>query len=83
MECLNCGNKVQITYKDPKAGEELICEKCNEKMKVSEVKDLVDDFVEMAEELGSDVEIISTETEEGMQLFKAFGGIGAILRYRT
>ncbi|WP_042703428.1 peptide chain release factor aRF-1 [Methanobrevibacter arboriphilus] len=83
MECLNCGNKVQVTYKDPKAGEELICEKCNEKMKVSEVKDLVDDFVEMAEELGSDVEIISTETEEGMQLFKAFGGIGAILRYRT
>lgn len=83
MECVNCGNKVQITYNNSKADEELICENCNEKMKVSEVKDLVDDFVEMAEELGSDVEIISTETEEGMQLFKAFGGIGAILRYRT
>lgn len=83
MECVNCGNKVQVTYNNSKADEELICENCNEKMKVSEVKDLVDDFVEMAEELGSDVEIISTETEEGMQLFKAFGGIGAILRYRT
>lgn len=83
MECVNCGNKVQVTYNNSKADEELICENCNEKMKVSEAKDLVDDFVEMAEELGSDVEIISTETEEGMQLFKAFGGIGAILRYRT
>jgi len=83
MECFNCENKIQVTYKNSKTDEEIICEKCNEKMKVSEAKDLVDDFVEMAEELGSDVEIISTETEEGMQLFKAFGGIAAILRYRT
>ncbi|MCE7698995.1 MAG: peptide chain release factor 1, partial [Methanobacterium paludis] len=45
-------------------------------------KDVVDDFVEMAEEVGSKVELISTETEEGTQLLKAFGGIGAILRYR-
>ncbi len=83
MTCLNCGNNAQVTYKNPQAEEEVICDKCNEKMKVSEAKDLVDDFVEMAEEVGSDVEIISTETEEGMQLFKAFGGIAAILRYRT
>lgn len=81
MECLNCGTNVKITYKDPSADEELICEKCGDKMKVADAKDLVDDFVEMAEEIGSDVEIISTETEEGMQLFKAFGGIAAILRY--
>jgi len=83
LECVNCGNKVQVTYKNPQADNETICENCGEKMKVIEAKDLVDDFVEMAEELGSDVEIISTETEEGMQLFKAFGGIAAILRYRT
>ena len=30
-------------------------------------------FVALAEEVGSEVEIISTETEEGMQLLKAFG----------
>jgi len=47
------------------------------------VKDLVDDFIHMTEEVGSDVEVISTETEEGMQLFKAFGGIAAILRYNV
>lgn len=81
MKCLNCTHSTQITYKDPNEEKEVICEKCGEKMKVEEAKDLVDDFVEMAEELGSDVEIISTETEEGMQLFKAFGGIAAILRY--
>jgi len=51
-------------------------------MKVSESRDVIDDFVEMAEEVGSKVEIISTETEEGTQLLKAFGGVAAILRYR-
>ncbi|KZX15012.1 peptide chain release factor 1 [Methanobrevibacter cuticularis] len=83
LRCVNCGREVQVTYKDPKEDKENICEDCGEKMKVSEARDLVDDFVKMAEELGSDIEIISTETEEGMQLFKAFGGIAAILRYRT
>jgi peptide chain release factor subunit 1 len=52
-------------------------------MKPSRSRDLIDDFVEMAEEVGSEVEIISTETEEGIQLYRAFGGIGAILRYRV
>jgi peptide chain release factor subunit 1 len=51
-------------------------------MKAGESEDVIDDFVALAEEVGSEVEIISTETEEGMQLLKAFGGIGAILRYR-
>ena len=40
--------------------------------------DLADEFVERAEEMNTDVEFISTETEEGMQLFRAFGGIGAV-----
>ena len=40
-----------------------------------------DEFVELAEEMNTDVEFISTETEEGMQIFRAFGGIAAVLRY--
>jgi peptide chain release factor subunit 1 len=52
-------------------------------MKEERAKDVIDDFVDMAEEVGSEVELVSTETEEGMQLFRAFGGIGAILRYRV
>jgi len=83
MECINCGHKVKITYKDPNEDKELVCESCGDKMKVVKAKDLVDDFVKMAEEVDSTVEIISTETEEGIQLFKAFGGIAAILRYKV
>ena len=46
-------------------------------------EDLIEDLANIAEDLGSSVEIISTETEEGSQLYRAFGGIGAILRYNV
>lgn len=81
-ECPVCANKLEKTSKDAEADEEIVCSSCNETMKISETRDVVDDFVEMAEEVGSEVEIVSTETEEGMQLLRAFGGFGAILRYR-
>jgi peptide chain release factor subunit 1 len=44
-------------------------------------KDIVDVLVEMAFQVGSKVEVISSGTEEG-SMFKSFGGVGAILRYR-
>jgi len=82
LECSSCGFTQDKTFKDSKIESEINCPECGEKMNLKETKDIIDDFVEMAEEVGSEVEIISTETEEGMQLLKAFGGIGAILRYR-
>jgi peptide chain release factor subunit 1 len=48
----------------------------SKKFKKNEVKDLI----KKAEEIGSVIEFISTETEEGMQFFN-LSGIGAILRY--
>ncbi|OWT32365.1 peptide chain release factor 1 [Methanobrevibacter sp. 87.7] len=80
MKCPQCGWTKNIT---PRKKDDLDfnCEKCNEHMKEDKSVDLVDTFVEMAEEVGSNVELISTETEEGMQLYRAFGGIAAILRY--
>lgn len=51
----------------------------SEGLKVEEIEKLM----EMTEETGANVEIISTEFEEGTQLKKAFGGIAAILRYIT
>lgn len=81
--CPSCQNKTEKTVKREAEPGELTCPSCGEKMKTEEGRDLIDDFVDMAEEVGSEVEIISTETEEGMQLLKAFGGIAAILRYRV
>ena len=45
--------------------------------------ELMHDLVEKAEEIGADVEIISTDFEEGAQLKRAFGGVAALLRYKT
>ena len=81
-ECQSCEKTLERTIKNENEIKDKICPSCNEKMKIGETEDVIDDFVELAEEVGSEVEIISTETEEGMQLLKAFGGIGAILRYR-
>jgi len=45
-------------------------------------KDLVDVLEELAFLVGSKVEVTSSGTEEG-NMFKSFGGVGAILRYRS
>ena len=45
-------------------------------------KDIVDVLEEMAFQVGSKIEVISSGTEEG-NMFKSFGGVGAILRYRS
>ena len=45
--------------------------------------EFVREFVEKAELTGANVEFISTEFEEGSQLNRAFGGVAALLRYKT
>jgi len=47
------------------------------------VKDVIDELAELAEQVGTDVEVISIETEEGQMLKKSFGGIAAILRFKS
>ncbi|MDH5461822.1 MAG: peptide chain release factor aRF-1 [Candidatus Bathyarchaeota archaeon] len=58
------------------------CPKCKAPtLSVTETKDLIDNFAEMAEQVGSDVEVISVATEEGQMLKDSFGGIASILRF--
>jgi peptide chain release factor subunit 1 len=45
--------------------------------------DFVHELVAQAELTGAAVEFISTESEEGTQLKRAFGGLAALLRYKT
>jgi peptide chain release factor subunit 1 len=59
------------------------CLKCSSQLIVAEEEDIVADLSKMADQSGAAVKIISTEFEEGAQLDKAFGGIAAILRYKT
>ena len=73
-----CGNQIE---KDIKPGSVQKCPKCSSEMKIEEEKELIDVLPEQAENLGSNVEIISVDSREGEQ-FKEIGGIGAILRYK-
>ena len=59
------------------------CPKCNNiKLVVAWEKELVEELSEKADEKNSNVEIISTDTDEGTQLYRGFGGIAALLRYK-
>jgi peptide chain release factor subunit 1 len=59
------------------------CPKCNsQSLAVAEVKDIVEELAEIAEHANTEVEMISTETEEGQMLKNSFGGMAAVLRFK-
>jgi len=58
------------------------CPKCGSQNLTIEKWDVAEELIKMAEEAGSDVEIISLDTEEGQQFYRAFRGLGAILRFK-
>jgi peptide chain release factor subunit 1 len=89
LKCSNCDYVHEETVKNKSAqdferelsGEQ--CPKCSyPSLKMSGVQDVIEELAELAEQTGADVEVISTQTEEGVELRSSFGGIAAILRYR-
>ncbi|MFB6115001.1 MAG: peptide chain release factor aRF-1 [Candidatus Nanohalobium sp.] len=79
-ECPN-GHEKQIFEEEARISDTMECDECNEDMQLEEISDIVDAFSDKAEEMGSDLELISTGHEEGERLLN-LGGIAAILRYR-
>ena len=84
FRCTACGNEFARTLPDkeiegvldgpcPKCGQRSLTEASNE--------DFVESLFRRAAESGAEVRLISTESEEGEVLQKAFRGIAAILRY--
>jgi len=57
------------------------CENCGAVDYDTSEKDIVDVLEETAFQVGSKVDVISSGTEEG-SMFRSFGGLGAILRYK-
>jgi len=59
------------------------CANCNaQSLSITNTQDLIDTLADLAESSNTDVEVISSETEEGQMLKKAFGGIAAMLRFK-
>jgi peptide chain release factor subunit 1 len=60
------------------------CPKCTvPTLAVKETIELIDELAEAAETIGTKVEIISADTEEGQMLKNSFGGVAGILRYKA
>ena len=89
VKCNACGYQEQQTVKsqDLISFEQSLvgkpCSKCRAaSLAIAERQDIVDDLAQLAEYTNAEVEIISTETEEGQMLKNSFGGIVAILRFK-
>ncbi|MCK9307763.1 MAG: peptide chain release factor aRF-1, partial [Methanoculleus sp.] len=59
------------------------CPKDGGSLYVTEEVDIIDELTRLADQSSATVRIISDDFEEGSMLYNAFGGIAAILRYRT
>lgn len=79
----NCpkGHEQRVYEEEARISDSVKCDECGEEMDLEEISDIVDVLGKKAEEMSSDVEIISTEHEKGQRL-QNLGGIAALLRYR-
>ncbi len=87
MTCSSCDYRTDKTVKNVKEYENKIstekCPKCGEmSLGIDEFKSTLDELTNMVDSIGAKIEVISNETEEGQQL-NAFGGLAAILRFRS
>jgi len=78
LKC-QCGFEIE---KESKPDSIHKCSKCETEMNVESQEDLIDILSEESRQMGSQTEIISVDSREGMQ-FKELGGLGAILRFRV
>jgi peptide chain release factor subunit 1 len=89
VRCQECGHAdertIQLetgkTIDDILAAQ--VCRRCNGPLVASQDVDIIEELTNLADWSSARVEIISDDFEEGSILMTAFGGIAAILRYRT
>ena len=85
IKCSACGYEEKKTVVR-KAGEDEDAPgkcKCGSSLNIVESVDIVTELSDIADETSVKIEFISNDFEEGQQLMTAFGGIAAMLRYRS
>lgn len=89
LECSNCEFTEFRTVKESELKkieskiQEESCPKCSSNsFNIVGMNSIIEELGEAAVTTGTDIEIISSETEYGEMLFSTFGGIVAILRYK-
>ena len=80
--CPSCQNtERKVTREKPE--ETMQCGKCGSTMRAQKKEPLIDELTDLCHQMEIPVEIVSTSSVEGNQFLTGFGGIGAILRYKT
>lgn len=77
-KCKKCGEKFEEFEED---GNRKETHNCGGELQILKEEDAMDLFIEEALRIGAEVEIISTESQEGKELLFGFGKVGALLRY--
>lgn len=88
LACDACGYGAERTVRAKPGeaggeGETGACPSCSSPLTIAEESDIIDELTSFADQSSARVDIISDDFEEGSILMTAFGGIAAILRYRT
>ena len=78
-KCKNCGHEMNGVVENT----DIKCPECGMPMDIVEKKDIIEEYAELAEQSSAEIAIIGRESEEGEILYKAFGGVAALLRYKT
>jgi peptide chain release factor subunit 1 len=86
IKCGNCSFEEKKTMTKKPGDDEYQpgnCTKCGSSLRVVDSTDIVEELSSIADQMGTNVAFISSDFEEGNQLLNAFGGIAAILRFKT
>ncbi len=85
VKCTHCNEEKVFTLKDPKQefdDTKIKCEKCQSPVEEVEETDYLDHLLDTAHAMGTETHVVSMDSDEGAQFYNAFGGIGAMLRYK-
>lgn len=82
LACPSCGHSEDLFFLSTMKKSNRKCPSCGNELVVEQCDDGMEDLVDMAEATGAEVHFISTDTDQGSALQRAFGGIAGILRYK-
>jgi len=79
VECSNCKKTYKLRIKEDTTN--IVCPKCDGPVRILSEKNYIEELIDLSEKFGVKIELVSPDTEEGEMFLKAFGGIGALLRF--
>lgn len=78
FKCSSCGQEIDRLMREPKEEDH----ECGGKLRIQSVKEVAEELLELAEQTGVKIEMVSSYSVEGNQFLTGFYGIGAFLRYK-